>query len=678
MKGFWLGGLSLLIVWSVEGAVFQEKLVFIDTTDRESELYQPYIDIIKSVGLPVEYRSLDKLMDGGTNSPLYLQSRALFFIFGNEFLRGLATGSPVSQKIIRILKTIGQEPDKFIGFIFPSFQTPKAVNLIKNFEQLFLPMGIKIPDSISLTPNMSALDAFLYVTNMFLITPIETRPLRYHTMLAPPRDGVLFNTKDIEIASTLAGESLVLLPKYQEFSQIIKQMLPYGLSWFNPINKNHLFISNVTLFSSVGIRESCQVCPADGAVRQEMCRALQQMMWELVRQIHRNPLPLGSCQHQLPVLVRSFGSSCAPKEKGDVCKSGWLEIDVFEPKNKNREKDQKLFIDSIFQSNLDTLWLSFSPNMYYSPIARKKAQEQDLVASISLFTKKLQEGAKSYNKPLPRVMVGFEIVNNLYEPNLPKNCARDLYGNRYPDLPAPLHYDFWHHEVKRPLALLVKQWKKPDVSNGVPLSGVVLDLEMYCRKTSGTFLTTMGFEYSMFKQFIRDQNLSCQPMPSAEMINYFMNKHLSQKYFAFLERKAEGLGREFREFFTQQIPGCSLVCYTPTILVNWFYKGLFKGLSVPQKPLYLFTFNTEFNSYKSWFDKNNINVRHSSVLMLSKLQEKKDFAWASDILKHHDGVWLNRFSRFSEQKANDWAALERPALLESDYGDFFKYLAVTQ
>ncbi len=153
---------------------------------------------------------------------------------------------------------------------------------------------------------------------------------------------------------------------------------------------------------------------------------------------------------------------------------------------------------------------------------------------------------------------------------------------------------------------------------------------------------------------------------------------MSQKYFAFLERKAETLGREFRDFFTQQIPDCSLVCYTPTILVNWFYKGLFKGLSAPQKPVYLFTFNTEFNSYKSWFDKSNINVRHSSVLMLSKLQEKKDFAWVVDILKHHDGIWLNRFSRFSEQKANDWAALERPALADSEYHDFFKYLAVTQ
>ncbi len=242
MKGFLgLGGLSLLIIWSVEGADFQEKLVFVDTTDRESELYQPYIDIIDSVGLSVEYRSLDKVMDGGTNSPLYLQSRALFFILGNEFLRGLATGSPVSQKIVRILRTVGQMPNKLIGFIFPSFQTQRAVNLVKNFEQLFLPMGIKIPDALALAPSMSSLDAFLYVANMFLISPIETRPLAYHTMLASPREGVLFNTKDIEIARALAGESLLLLPNYQVYDSKIKQTLPYGLYWFNNVHKNHIF-----------------------------------------------------------------------------------------------------------------------------------------------------------------------------------------------------------------------------------------------------------------------------------------------------------------------------------------------------------------------------------------------------------------------------------------------------
>jgi len=88
----------------------------------------------------------------------------------------------------------------------------------------------------------------------------------------------------------------------------------------------------------------------------------------------------------------------------------------------------------------------------------------DLGTSIS----KLPDGPLTLNTALksllslfhpPRILVGFEIANNLYAPHLPKVFSRDAYGGTYPDLPSPLNNNFWNNEVKVPLKILVEKWQ---------------------------------------------------------------------------------------------------------------------------------------------------------------------------------------------------------------------------
>ena len=139
--------------------------------------------------------------------------------------------------------------------------------------------------------------------------------------------------------------------------------------------------------------------------------------------------------------------------------------------------------------------------------------------------------------------------------------------------------------------------------------------------------------------------------------------------------QATRLGKRLQEAFDERIPQGIIACYTPTILVDWFYKGLFKGLSTPQKPLWLFTFNTDFAPYEAWFKKNDIQVKHSGALLFSKIATEGDFVWADHVLKRNHGVWLNRFSRLVEDyQPASWVGVEQTPLDREGKTAFMNYL----
>jgi hypothetical protein len=635
------------------------------------------MSILETVGWSIQYKSIGAVMDWHVGPKTFSVPKGVFFLLSFEFLRGLENKSPIAQKIVRIMHYAGIHKNKFIGLIFPPVQAPPNVFLLNNFRPLFNTLGFNVSPTLDGQQN-----ARLFVINSFLTTPPEARPLAYHTTLSSPHNGRQFFTGETEYAIKQAAPDLKLLPIEQAYTDKIKVTLPYGIYWYNHQKDSHLLLASTTLFSFSGITESCHICPMDPEIKKEMHQGILATMWEasLLARYHgdykklpHTPVP------PLPQELCALGTPLPKQETQNtpLRKNAWMEINIFNSHDPTKQGQQDHLIEYIVKSELDSLWISLNPNMYYSPIAKnsRKEQERELIDQVSCFTQKLTRASTEAHTPIPKILVGFEIANNLYAPHLPKPCAQDLYGNCYGDVPAPLDRTFWTNEIKQPLELFLNIWKRPEVSRGIPISGVVIDLEMYCRKTSGTFLPTMGFETETFKSFIDQQHLECKPMPTHDMVNFFMSKQLSQKYFTFLEQEAEKLGRDLRYYFDTKIPHSIVICYTPTILVHWFYKGLNKGLSSITNPLYLFTFNTEFYNHKPWFARNKINVKHSSVLLLSKLQSDKDFPMIDNILAHHNGIWFNRFSRMAEPKVSDWTAIERPQLPESNYQDFISYTA---
>jgi len=716
-----------------------QRVALIDATGREAEIYRPFIELAESVGFIITYKPLDEIMDVSAQGLALEKFDGVFFIFGNEFFAGLRY-SLLTHKVLALVKNYAKLSNKIVGFILPALRVNKDMNVVSAFAPIFNTLGIMTPQGRLNFPDLSenqssdrgvqtgaqkglqrTLDAFFYALNMFLTSPLEIRPLDYHTTLNMPHAGVSFYNDEIERLLQASHIFLSILPVKQDCSPVVKATLPYGLYWFNPVRNNHVFVTTTTLASFSGISESFHVCPTSFDVRREMHTMMQQMLWELkilVRNkdllpshdIFRKNIVLGQCP-TLPESIASIGDNKTPVDQENtsgIKKIAWLELPVFDDleydlsktteteivqDKRKRAQKQDLLVDYILKSGLDTLWISLTPNIFYSPIARcgskvagkKSAQEIQFLAGLSRFTQKLRAQSVKLGIPVPKIMVGFELATNLYAPNLPQLYAIDLYGNTYPDLPAPLDRSFWNNEIKLSLDLFLREWAHDDISHGLKISGVVFDFEMYCRKRTGTFSTTMGFDNYSFQKFLGQKFLN-QKLTSQKFVNpgtvsihdrvaFLMGNKLGQAYFRFLENEAENIGKDMGQFFAQKIPGCIVMCYMPNVLINWVYKGLCKGLNTHASPLHLLTFNAEFRMHEHWFKKNKITANHASVLLLSKVQAPEDFMWVDQTLDNHHGIWLNRFSRFVEDKARDWTAVEQPQIPESFYLPFVEHIA---
>ena len=99
-----------------------------------------------------------------------------------------------------------------------------------------------------------------------------------------------------------------------------------------------------------------------------------------------------------------------------------------------------------------------------------------------------------------------------------------------------------------------------------------------------------------------------------------------------------------------------------------FYKGFYKGLSTREKPIQLMTFNVEFNAHKRWLEEHDIFVNHSCVLLLSKIINEGSFELVREILRHHSGIWFNKFQRLAEEFNLgvwlEWSPLPEPQRFE--------------
>lgn len=712
------------------------RLALFDSVGQERWVYRPFIKIAQSAGFYVDYISLDQLMDTPLqNLDLHAYHGAVFMI-GSEFFGGLHQQSNVCKKMLQVMKLFAAQKNRLIGLVLPTAHVanPRAVNVLGAYAPLLSAIGLPIVHApITSAPMMHqskahqpakatysvanknnvlsfshlGIQSFLNTANLFLTTPVERRSLAYHTTLNPPHHGFVWDCEAMQNRLVKENGNVYLLPVRHICSKEIENTLPYGICWKNLQTHNLVALFSPTALACAGISESFHFCPMSSALKKEILTVIQRMFCELKMLMtieHRHSSHVvGLLKNQIipvpfPKKLQALGKPIK-YPKNHLHKIAWMEIAAFYDEDlpaqldqqeraqalQERELRQNKLIDYIFKAGLDTLWISITPNIYYSPIAKMvkkedraktKLLEQKFLDSLACFTKKLKQASASSGRVLPKLVVGFEVANNLYGSNTPKNFALDLYGNEYRDIPAPLEQSFWDQEIKVPLETFLKKWSDQRVSNGIPISGVMLDLEMYCRQKTGTFLTAMGFDALTFSRFKDHKRHMPQLQTLHERVNYLMQHCLSKKYFQFLEQQALRLGLSLKEFFVKKIPDCQIMCYTPNILSNWFYKGLCKGLARSKdKPLHLLTFNSEFGLHQRWFEKHNIPVSHAQVLLLSKIQTADDYKQVQEILQAHHGVWYNRFSRFVEKRdPQSWTSVEQSPMNEQETEKFFAHV----
>ena len=659
------------------------KIGIFDTTHLESYRMQPFIDLAKSVDFSIDYKSFAQISDSSIEKLNLDQYDGIFFDIGIEFLKGMAH-SPISHKILQIIQLYGKKSNKLIGLFLPPVGRVKLENKAIIFAPLFTRIGLNVTtnpfqlltdknennfNNLNLKNICISLNSLSSSTKRFLDIPFEARSFLYHKTLSAPQNINFINPEQIKTSY------FTTLPIKQNFSKLIKPTLPYGLYFFNPLRKNYILIGSNSLLSFSGISESFHICPIDFDLRKQIHEAIQEMLWELKLIITQNEKENFKInfekieKQQKPVLPKTISNVGTPIEKNPnhsnnlLKKTAWTDLVFIE--NEKSETQQDNLIQAILKSGNDlSLWITLNPQMYYSPKARLLNKKEIYWKTIKRFTKNLKTKANKLGVKTPKILIGYEITNNIYEPNLPKQPAVDLYGNEYFDVPAPLDKNFWDTEIKNPLETFLQEWNKPEIGNGIEIAGIVLDLEMYCRRTTGAILATMGF---------RSENLQVFNKSFEKTIALLKAKKL-QKYFEFLENQAELIGKDLRNYFRQKLPECLITCYAPNISIDWFYKGLYKGLGTPQKPVQLLTFNSEFASHQKWLKNNGIFANHSSVLMLSKIKNKKDFWWINHILKHNHGIWFNKYSRFAEEQHNSWMNIEQSQMSKNDQLAFFDFV----
>lgn len=674
---------------------FHADSLFVDLSGRDAFVYNFFLKEAKKFGMPCNYMAFDCL--DTLEKKHVATSKVVFYAYTQEFL--LCTDTPLVQKAQELLRVHAQQKNQVITFILPSLSHRAHV------EQIMKSL------LASLTGRcFSATDPLVQRLSALFSSSPDRLPIRYHTALRLPTQNFFERELDYKNNSTNKKEEPVLLPVFSAHNKSdkpwLKALMPFGCYYQDVPTGNHIFFLRQANYSILSLSENFHSAPFD-----ECKRVFYKQLYSSII------FSIASCaQHGH---LGNFAQALKKEKIKDNQKSmrkkrkiAWMELVCFEPYDKHKnnhnnnnnnqenndaltlyERRQKELIEAIFDADLDTLWLSITPNIYFSPIARMVKKDDPaqtkknldcFCASLSRFTFLLKKEAARVQKKIPKLMIGFEITNNIYPPHLPRSYAVDCFGNQFEDLPAPLNRIFWYNEVLLPLRRFLKLWQRPEICHGLSISGVMIDGEMYCRKKTGLFTPFMGFDKNALVRFARKKALvplreilsSDGPIQMNVIMNYLIKNKLLALYWGYLEKESLALGDALRDGILRMIPEAELGVYLPNIVSNWFYNGLLQGLSKNnKKPLLLLTFNTAYAEHKPFFVRNNISVKHLCVFMLSKAQSPEDAQLMQRIFAEHDGVWYNRFSRFAEPyNGESWTSIEQSPMTKEQRKAFFNHI----
>jgi|GEM_PF-1111207 len=208
--------------------------------------------------------------------------------------------------------------------------------------------------------------------------------------------------------------------------------------------------------------------------------------------------------------------------------------------------------------------------------------------------------------------------------------------------PSPWDKTIWNREII-PSLRVAAQWAK----NHPSMVGVVIDLEMYGRRPL-FFGNGVDFGEEPFRRFLESigepkdsRGFTLRP---EERFEWLMESGLLETYYAFLEKRAQDIGRSLREEVRSIQPDWIIGCYMAGILHRWFYRGLLKGLTERGKPVLLFTFQRDVERDLEELRAQGIEAVHVRGLLMGMMRKQDYEGLFRDSLLRHGGYWLNRLT----------------------------------
>lgn len=438
----------------------------------------------------------------------------------------------------------------------------------------------------------------------------------------------------------------------------LKPLWPFGIAWHQP-NENSVLLTRDSYLNAGDISENFMLNPLDEQLRTKLQATvfgmLQQFLHGNESKMTEIPQSMTSAHDMLAkkvLLAQRAARTYAPShawltEKAASCV--WMDIKSFKAKGPES-------LDSILNSGINIVWLDIIPEIFISANARCGKNKEEFYTNVEWFTRNLQERAQKLNKPLPFVFMGTDVTLNYKTmPNCPiipvDNPTVNMYGKELTRIPSPLDIPgFWQTQVAHVITTFVQEWNAK-VGNGLPLSGVFFDLEMYqAQDQASSYEDTMDFSDLAWNIFLKAHPQKELPVLAtvADRVQYLLSSHQMDAYMSLLHQEAQRAGSLVHSTIKKLLPNAMIGVYNANMPCSSFYRGFLERLSSPQEPIICATFNTTFYKHAQWLEKQGVFMHHLQVLMLSKLRKQEDFKQIDEILEHHDGIWFNRFSRLAE------------------------------
>ncbi|MBM3894191.1 hypothetical protein FJ366_01185 [Candidatus Dependentiae bacterium] len=509
----------------------------------------------------------------------------------------------------------------------------------------------------------------------------------YHTMLRlPTRNSVASNGV---FSIKKQNYSLISLPimndaRNQRLSAV-ENILPLGVWLFDEKkDRSFGFVRGEVLFAG-DLKESFLKYPLERSIQKTFDLALSSfwldvdLLVDLRGEHDAEKIARGIEKNNKSTL--KFDEKVVSEKKCKV-KTAWMEIVAFEESEdltyldlQIKRQSQQEITDSLLLSGINRLWISLSPQMIYGKHAKNPEKKEVVEARVQRFITSLKRRSAELGKKIPKIFIGFEIANNLYADHLPAQYAIDVFGNVFYDVPSPVSLNFWREEVCEPLHSFMAFYRKQKLDKEIALSGIVIDLELYGRKNASEFSPFMLCD----DEFLRPYALSkkIQYASGHECLKKIMHAHLFPDFVGYAKKRTKECGELILKAVKDVGLSDGIMCYLPSLSVNWFTSSLCRELSNGQ-PFHLFTFASAFDKSRAVVEKAfNSKIIHSSVVMLSKITGDTYPWFFNEILAGNDGCWFNRWSRLGEPADKTaWHFVEQPQLFGSlERRTFYDFLA---
>ena len=683
--GLW----GVLLWYSLLFSYKKPSLLILDSTGKEFYNYRNISLLAQSAGFNVFFKTIfDLLEDNSINNfdaILCMPTISMLMIKNEKYPLGKKTfchpsNLDINKYYAQAIKTFSSYSNKNIIFLLPSFYSKnnkklqiihkgiidflnkcihfkKIANNLKETVHNFL-QHLSIIDS-----NFSALFATALVTKEGTIIPST------------------FN---------LPQSSYIKTPSYS-LNSLLQPLLPQSLLIHNKALGNTYLISSISHYCFSDIGEFLFKNPHTISDRNLLLNVTLQDLLAFRLAVENKKLYTKLPVLKLPSLfntktLHQMKKTIAKKQKNKISPSyqwlfqkngscAWLDPYDFFGHEDNLQILQKIKnseivtldrgIQIIYDANFDLLWFECLPEWYLSPHGLRARNKEEYIARLKKLFEQIKLSFVQKDKKLPKIFIGLNLTSN-FKSYPVAHAVCNIFGKVYSKIPSPFDFKhFWKPEVLDVFKEFVSYFKED-----IPIDGVFFDFEMYhAPEQTSAYTDLMDFSDFSWKIYCKthyDKNAyKCKTIN--ERIQYLQKHFLFRDFFKKQEKFAQALGKKLKYEMQKIIPGLLFGAYTPTLPSSWFYRGMMAGLSTPNQPLILATFNIDYISHYLWLLKNKINLLHGTAIMLSKLQKKADFSIISSSLGHHDFTWYNRPSRMiyqydKNQLAKNWWALEASPL----------------